>query len=83
MVNKDGFRLERICVGTGGKWCVSRSNFNRNTYEQILLTYTHIVSLYYVNIFTFIYMKYEKSARCICQQRLMAENIGGKKHSYN
>jgi hypothetical protein len=42
MANKDGLRLERICVGAQEKWRVSRSNFSRNTYEAIL-TYFSII----------------------------------------
>jgi hypothetical protein len=46
MAIKDGFRLERICVGAQEKWRVSR-------YEEIL-SYTH-ASLYYVNIHIYIH----------------------------
>jgi hypothetical protein len=39
MVNKDGFRLERMCVGAQEKWRVSRLGFKltRNTHEEILI----------------------------------------------
>jgi hypothetical protein len=39
MANKDGFRLERICVGAQEKWRVLRSSFSRNAHEEI---HTHI-----------------------------------------